>query len=143
MRNLLITTLLLICGCALQAQDLTVSEKLVERFTGPFHLRFILQPLMAIIFGIKDGRMDASLKKPPYILNIILGKERRRDILKHGLRSIAKVLAMGIVLDAIVQIYLFHGLFIMGAVMVGAVLIALPYALARGISNRLSKRLSQ
>jgi hypothetical protein len=30
-----------------------------ERFTGPGRLRFILQPLMATLVGIRDGLADA------------------------------------------------------------------------------------
>ena len=142
MRNLLLITLLLVCGETVSAQDFTLSERLVERFTGPFHLRFIFQPLMALIFGIKDGRLDASLQRPPYIFHIIMEKEHRSTNLKHGLKSIAKVLTIGIVLDAVAQIYLFHGVSIIGAILVGATVIALPYALSRGISNRLITRFS-
>ena len=143
MRSLWIISLLLLCECVLLAQDLTMSERLVERVTGPFHLRFVFQPLMAIFFGIKDGRADANLHKPPYIIHTILVKEHRMANLKHGLASITKVLVIGIILDALAQFVIFQNIRILGAIVLGALIIALPYALARGITNRVLTRFSK
>ena len=138
-KSMLIFCILIFSAGTLLAQDFTMSEKLVERFTGPFHFRFILQPLVAIIFGLKDGKTDAKLKKPPYIAHLILDKQHRLTNFRQGLMAIYKPLLIGVILDVIVQIYLFHSVRLWGAVVVGALIIALPYALARGLRNRLSK----
>ena len=122
----------------LLAQDLTISEKVAARFVGPLHMRFIFQPLAAIILGIRDGRMDARAGIPPYIFEVITDKKNRRRNLKKGLQAILIPLAIGIVLDIVAQYYLFHHIRLWGATLVGAVVIGLPYSLARGITNRLS-----
>ena len=140
--SLIILTLifLLFPFCELWAQEFTLSEKIAARFAGPFHFRFLLQPLVAIILGIKDGKTDAELKRPPYILELFSNKSDRKHNLKLALQSIFKPLLIGIILDAVVQIYLFHSVSLFGAILVGGLLVGLPYALARGITNRLSKR---
>lgn len=109
------------------------------RITGPFHFRFIIQPLIAIILGIRDGRRDAILGRQPYVLNILMDKGNRKKNLRNGLKSIAKPLIVGIFLDAIIQVYLFNSLKLLGAVIVGIVAIGLPYALARGLLNRFAR----
>jgi hypothetical protein len=135
---LLLFILLPVCG--IWAQEFTLSEKIAARFAGPFHFRFLLQPLMAIILGIRDGKTDAQLNRPPYIFELFTNKIDRKSNLKNALQSIVKPLVIGIVLDAIVQVYLFHSVRVFGAFLVGGLLIGLPYALARGIRNRLTKR---
>jgi hypothetical protein len=60
----------------------------------------------------------------------------RIELLKSSLRHILTPLAIGIVLDAIVQWYLFHRVILLGAILVGALLVALPYSIARGLTNR-------
>lgn len=126
--------------CELWAQEFTVSEKIAKRIAGPFHFRFILQPLVAIILGIRDGKTDAELNRPPYIFEIFSNKSERKDNLKNAIQSILKPLLIGIILDAIVQFNLFHSVRLWGAVLVGGLLVGLPYALARGIRNRFAKK---
>ena len=41
-------------------------EHLIDRITGPLHFRILLQPLMALIYGVIDGLKDAGAGKPPY-----------------------------------------------------------------------------
>jgi hypothetical protein len=40
-------------------------EELPQRFTGPGRLRFILQPIVAIVLGIRGGIADAKVRNPP------------------------------------------------------------------------------
>ena len=124
----------------LLAQEFTLSEKITARFHGPFHFRFLFQPIIAIILGLKDGKTDAKLNRPPYIIELFTNKENRRENLKNAFNSVAKPFMIGIVLDAVVQFHLFNSAHLYGAVLVGGLLVGLPYALARGIRNRLTKR---
>jgi hypothetical protein len=45
---------------------LSFAEGLARRLSGPASFRFILQPLVATIAGIRDGVSDAKLGLPPY-----------------------------------------------------------------------------
>jgi hypothetical protein len=43
---------------------------LFARLDGPLHFRFIVQPLMAIIFAVIDGVKDAKAGKSAYFLGL-------------------------------------------------------------------------
>ena len=138
-RMMAIVFIIVCFGIGAFGQELTLSDKITERFHGPFHFRFIFQPLLAIILGAKDGLTDARLGKPPYFLDLFTNRLDRQNKLKQSFHSIAKPLLIGICLDAIVQLHLFHSLHLYGALLVGGVLVGLPYALARGIGNRIMR----
>src|SRR5437899_1823435 len=119
---------------------LSVAQGLARRLAGPFAARFILQPLVAIFLGIRDGVTDAKLGKSPFVVALLFAREGaipRRELLKTSLRRIFMPLAIGVVLDMIVQWYLFHRVLLSGAILVGALLVALPYTIARGLTNRI------
>ena len=44
---------------------------LLERPDGPMRLRFMLQPTMAAIAGIRDGRQDARSGRAPYFVTVL------------------------------------------------------------------------
>jgi hypothetical protein len=118
---------------------LSFSQGLARRLAGPFPARFVLQPLVAIILGIRDGITDAKLGRPPYFMSLLFARDGaipRIELLKTSLRNILTPLVIGIVIDMIVQWYLFHRVLLWGAILVGALLVALPYSIARALTNR-------
>ena len=46
-------------------------EDLPKRLTGPGRFRFVLQPVVAILLGIRDGLLDARAGRPPYLYNLL------------------------------------------------------------------------
>lgn len=114
-------------------------EDIPKRLMGPGRFRFILQPVVAIALGIGAGRADRRSGRPPYLQALLSGSEARGELLRGALRGIANLLLMGILLDAVSQ-WLILGVSYPGAALiVGPVLIATPYAVARGLANRLTK----
>jgi hypothetical protein len=113
---------------------------LMARLTGPGKARFVVQPLIAIVIGIRDGIADAKQGKSPYYIRILFTGEHKLDVLKTSLKRIAIPLTVGIVLDMILQWVMFQTVFLLPAIMAGAILIALPYSIARGLSNRIARR---
>jgi hypothetical protein len=112
-------------------------EHLVARLTGPMHFRLILQPLVAIALGIRDGLKDARAGRPPFIMDLIVRPEGRKRQLKQALLAISKPLIIAIVLDAVAQYLMFGTIYPGAAVFVGVVVMAVPYSLARGLTNRI------
>jgi hypothetical protein len=112
-------------------------EDLVARLTGPMHFRLILQPLVAIALGIRDGLKDARAGRPPFIMDLLVRPEARRRQLKRALQSLIKPLVIAIILDAVAQYLMFGTIYPGAAVFVGVVVMAVPYALARGLTNRI------
>jgi hypothetical protein len=114
-------------------------EDLPRRLTGPGRLRFVFQPFVAILLGVRAGRGDARALRPPYILAVIAHSQHRRQVLAETARELANIALVGILLDAVSQ-WLILGVAHPGAALVvGPVLIGLPYAFARAISNRLAR----
>jgi hypothetical protein len=53
-------------------------EELPQRFTRPGRLRFTLQPMVAIVLGIRGGLRDAKAGNPPF-LSLANKREGARD----------------------------------------------------------------
>ena len=111
-------------------------ETLEAMLGGPGRMRFVLQPIVAIILGIRDGRADAAAGRPPYVVAVLFADEGRREGLVSALRTLTKPLLVAVVLDAVLQYVIFSSIRLWQALAVGTTLIALPYVLARGITNR-------
>lgn len=112
-------------------------EDLPKRLTGPGRLRFILQPAAAIFLGIRAGISDAQARRAPYILSILFNSQGRGALLKGAFEQLAVLIAMSILLDALSQFLILHQVFPGPALIVGPVLIALPYSLSRAVTNRI------
>lgn len=112
-------------------------EDLPKRLKGPGRLRFIFQPAVAIFFGIRAGIADASAGRKPYILGVLFDRQRRRALLKEAFERLSVLIAMSILLDALSQFLILHEVFPGPALIVGPVLIAMPYSLSRPLTNRI------
>jgi hypothetical protein len=118
----------------------TLGNYLSDLVGGPAHLRFIVQPLVALLLGVRDGHRDAKAGEPPFVLMLVLDKERRGSGLRLGLRRILVPLVVAVILDGVVQEMIFSRVRPLAALFVGVCLIGLPYAACRGLSNRLLRR---
>ena len=118
-------------------------QDLPKRLTGPGRFRFILQPLIAILLGIRGGRADAKAGRPPYVIGVLFDFQHRKELLRSGLESVRDLVAMGIILDAISQLLIYRQVHPGAALVVGPVLICTPYALARAVTTRLARRFSK
>jgi len=109
---------------------------LPKRLTGPGRMRFIFQPIVAIVLGIRSGRADARAGKRPYILCLFVDHGQRLALLKEALEELSILIALAILFDAISQFLILREVFPGAALVVGPVLIAVPYSLSRALSNR-------
>jgi hypothetical protein len=115
-------------------------EDIPARLTGPGRFRFLLQPLIAIILGIRSGLADARSGRPPYLYGLFFHSTIRRELLKSGFETVINLLLMSILMDAVFQ-WIILGVSHPGAALVvGPVLILGPFALARALSNRLAAK---
>jgi hypothetical protein len=114
-------------------------EDIPRRLTGPGRFRFVLQPSIAVILGIRGGLADARAGRPPYLYDVIVHRGRRRELLKGGFDTVVNVMLMGILMDAVFQ-WVILGVSHPGAALViGPLLIGVPYAIARALSNRAAR----
>lgn len=110
------------------------------RLTGPLRLRFIVQPLLAIFLGLRDGRIDARIGVEPFGVDFLFHTEHRRDLFLKAASSILLPIIIGTFLDSIAQHLIFQTIHPLQAVLVGSFVIAVPYLLSRGLSNRFLSR---
>jgi hypothetical protein len=111
-------------------------EELPQRFTGPGRFRFILQPMIAIILGIRGGLSDAKAGNPPYLFSLLFHAGRRKELLRSGAAAISMLLAMGIIMDVVFQLVLYRAVHPAAALLVGPIFICFPYALSRALTRR-------
>jgi hypothetical protein len=116
-----------------------MGEDLIGRLDGPLHFRLFMQPAMAIFFGIRDGIKDARAGNPAYFWTICAHPSHAKDLLKNGLRSVARVLIFGLVMDAIYQLIALHWFYPGEAILAVLLLAFVPYLLIRGPANRIAK----
>ncbi|MDR3413887.1 MAG: hypothetical protein P4L87_23485 [Formivibrio sp.] len=113
-------------------------EELLQRFTGPGRLRFILQPMVAILLGIRGGLADAKAGNPPYLFWLLFGAGCRRELLRSIVAAIRNILAVGIIMDIVFQLIINHSVHPGAALLVGPIFICFPYALSRALTARMA-----
>jgi len=118
-------------------------EDMVARLSGPGRFRFIMQPVVAIILGARDGIKDARAGACPFIWGVIFRPDLRSQFLRSGLSSVRNLVAVAILLDLISQYLIFRELHPGAALILGPVLIGMPYSLARAFANRINRRRNQ
>jgi hypothetical protein len=84
-----------------------VIDGLIARVAGPMSLRFIFQPLIGLILGVRDGMADARRGEPPFIFDLIADRANRKAKLSSLLVSLSKTILIAIILDAIAQYLIF------------------------------------
>ena len=122
----------------MQHLSTSVLDKIVARLTGAMSFRFILQPAIAVFLGIRDGLMDAKAGTPPFIADLIFNPKDRDRQLKSAFHRLLTPIIVATVLDAIAQHLIFGHINPLGALLVGTFVMGIPYALARGVSNRIA-----
>jgi hypothetical protein len=114
-------------------------EDLPRRLTGPGRMRFIFQPAVAILIGIRSGLGDARLGRPPYALALLAKPQHRREMFADSASELTNLLLVGILLDTVSQWLILGVAHPFASIIVGPVLITLPYACARAFANRLAR----
>jgi hypothetical protein len=114
-------------------------EDLPRRLTGPGRLRFVVQPVIATLLGIRSGLADARAGRPAYLYGVLFHRRLRTELVRSGFRTVVNLLLMGTLLDAGFQWVILGVSHPGAALVVGPVLIVAPYSLARAFSNRLAR----
>lgn len=113
---------------------------LIERPGGPMAFRFVLQPVMAAIAAVIDGLKDARLGRSPYFWTIIRDSQKRLRRLREGLISTARIILLGIGMDAIYQYKVLHAFYPGEAAIIALTLAVIPYFIIRGPVSRIARR---
>jgi hypothetical protein len=115
---------------------------MAERPGGPMSFRFLLQPTMAFIAAVHDGIQDARVHRTPYLRAVLLEPAERGDRLREGLFATARLVLLGLGMDAIYQ-WRVLGTFYPGeALLIAFLLAVVPYLVLRGPVSLIARRLN-
>jgi hypothetical protein len=120
-------------------------SNMVQRASGPLSFRFILQPAMAALAAIHDGRKDARTGRSPYLWTIVRfwtvahTRGERIERLREGLTATSRIILLGIIMDVIYQILEYTTFYPAEALLIALLLAFLPYLLIRGLVARIAR----
>ena len=115
------------------------SADLQERLHGPFSFRYVLQPMMAMLYAARDGILDARQGRPLYFWSILTRPYERRQLLREGWKAVARVMALGTVMDIVYQLIVSRWIHPIQLVVVVLTLAFVPYLLLRGLISRIAR----
>jgi hypothetical protein len=115
---------------------------LVERPDAPMRFRFILQPLMAAISAIHDGRNDARSGRTPYLMVVLRNPQERIGRLREGLNATARIILLGLAMDMIFQLLVLKTFYPNEALVIALLLAFVPYLIIRGLVVRVARSVS-
>lgn len=116
-----------------------VVENFFLRLDGPLHFRFIVQPLMAILFAVVNGLKDARDDKPAYFWSIATNPGHRKELLQEGWKHVGKIFILAVLLDLIYQIVVYQRFYPGETLIVAFLLAIIPYLVMRGPVNRVAR----
>ncbi len=111
----------------------------LDRVHGPFMFRFVLQPTMAMLLAIRDGRADAKADRPAYLWAVLNHPGDRIRLLQEGSLAVARVLVLGVVMDLAYQLVVFRWFYPMELIVTVLLIVFVPYLLVRGPANRMAR----
>src|SRR5262249_18399884 len=104
----------------------------LARASAPMKFRFVLQPLMAALVAIRDGRNDARTGRSPYFWSVLGKPEERIARVNQALNTTARIIVLGLVMDVIYQLIVLKTFYPAEALIIALVLALLPYLVFAG-----------
>src|SRR5262249_199674 len=112
----------------------------LARASAPMKFRFVLQPLMAALVAIRDGRNDARTGRSPHFWSVLGKPEERIARVNQALNTTARIIVLGLVMDVIYQLIVLKTFYPAEALIIALVLALLPYLVIRGPAARIARR---
>ena len=105
-------------------------------FGGAFQFRLILQPLAAVILGVRFGIKDAKRGDKPFF-QALVHEGGRGAMLARAARDALLPLLLAFVIDSILQRLINGHIRPLVALIVGGLLVFLPFLIVRALTNRI------
>jgi hypothetical protein len=112
-----------------------IATRVFARVTGPLKLRFAVQPIIAILLGIRDGAHDARVGSRSFLYDLFHYPKEHKPLVKKAVRTLLVPMLVAIILDGVAQYLLFGWVRVSGAIVAGLTLMGLPYVIAREATN--------
>ncbi len=111
-------------------------EYLQAMWDGPGHLRFIIQPMVAMLLAARDGRADADAGASPYIVSIFQERAHPGTKLRELVQRLTLPLCLAFGIDLVLQAVIRGQVRPLYSVAFACVFVVLPYAVVRALTNR-------
>ena len=122
-------------------EELTrIWHEIIARPEGPLAMRFYLQPIMALIFAVRDGIRDAKQNRPAYFWGMLAQANQRRDLMRSGWKSVGKIFVVAMIMDIVYQLLVLRGIRPVQTILVAVTVAIVPYVLLRGPVSRIARR---
>jgi hypothetical protein len=118
-------------------------DNLIGRLSGPMSFRLVIQPTVAGVLAIRAGIKDAREGRPAFLWAAVTNPAYRTELVRQGWRDVGKVFVLAVVLDAVYQLIVQRGVFLLELLIVATVLAIVPYVLIRGPVSRIAAKLRQ
>jgi len=114
---------------------------LAARPDAPMRFRFILQPLMVAIIAIRHGLNDARTGRSPYFWTMLGNPRERGQRLSEGLNATARIILLGLLMDAVYQVLVLRQFYPAEAVIVALLFAFVPYVTGRAHRSLVARRI--
>ena len=132
-----ISAVLLVLGISWYGLSMEVHHRfwadIADRLHGPMTFRFYLQPTMAFVAALVDGIRDVRFGHKSFFWSADRDPTLRAGRLREGMISTARVVLLGISMDAIYQFKVFDRFYPVEALMMAILLAVIPYFIFRWI----------
>ena len=125
-------------GFSAEVRD-RIWQNMLERPSGTMNFRFILQPVMATIAALLDGVKDARTGRAPFLATVLTDPAKRAGRLQEAVIATARIILLGLIMDAIYQFIEFKTFHPAEAVIIALLLAFVPYVVLRGIISRIAR----
>jgi hypothetical protein len=117
-------------------EDHGLWETIVNSLGGRGQFRLVLQPLLAIVLGIRLGISDGRRGSRPFLMRLF-AEPGRWQLLRDSVHDAAVPLLLACAIDALLQYLTLQRIRPLAALVVGALLVWFPFAASRGMANRI------
>jgi hypothetical protein len=116
-------------------------ENLLGRMNGPLDFRLIAQPAIATFLAVRAGLKDARDERPAFVWAALTNPSYRQVLIAQFWKDVWKVFALAVALDAIYQLMVNRGVYLLELFIVATTLAVIPYILLRGPVARIAKQI--
>ena len=111
---------------------------IADRLHGPMTFRFYLQPTMAFVAALSDGVRDAKYGHSSFFWTGSHDATVKHGRLREGLTSTARIVLLGLSMDAIYQLMVLDRFYPAEAFVMAILLAVIPYFIFRWIIERIA-----
>lgn len=115
--------------------------QLFGRASGPFHLRLVITPAVAMIYAIRTGLRDARAGHPAFLREAVRNPDARHRIRRSWRKDIGTMIVVVLAVDTLYQLVALRAFYPLQALIVVVVLAIVPYAVCRGVTTSIARAL--